>query len=104
MRMSVFFDNPFVIGEPTIRFYAGMPLITKNGYKLGSLCVIDKKPRQLNEKQMADLRILGKQVINLLDLRLINLELQSKVQQKTDELNDVFNKITDAVVILDKNW
>jgi PAS domain S-box-containing protein len=99
-----FFDNPFVIGEPTIRFYAGMPLITKNGYKLGSLCVIDKKPRQLNERQMADLRILGKQVINLLDLRLMNLELRNKVQQKTAELNDVFNKITDAVVILDKNW
>lgn len=99
-----FFDNPFVIGEPTIRFYAGMPLITKNGYKLGSLCVIDKKPRQLNEKQMADLRIIGKQVINLLDLRLMNMELQSKVRQKTEELNDVFNKITDAVVILNKNW
>ncbi len=57
-----FFDNALVTGEPNIRFYAGAPLITAEGHALGSLCVIDRVPRQLTEAQESALRVLSRQV------------------------------------------
>jgi len=92
-----FFDNPLVTGDPYIRFYAGMPLITKEGYKLGTLAVIDRVPRNLNEQQLKSLRILGKQVVSLLNQR-------SQVQEKMAEIRDIFERISDAFVAVDKNW
>ncbi len=99
-----FFDNPYVTNDPKIRFYAGMPLVVNTGHKLGTLCVLDQKPKTLNEKQLQELRILAKQVVNLLNLRLSNLQLESLVQNKTFELTRVFDRIGDAFISLDKNW
>jgi len=65
-----FFDNPLVTDDPNIRFYAGMPLITLDGFKLGTLCVIDRVPRQLNDFQKNALRVLSHQIVNHLDRRL----------------------------------
>jgi signal transduction histidine kinase len=64
-----FFDNPLVTDAPNIRFYAGMPLITVGGHKIGTLCVIDRIPRQLDEEQIFALNILSKNVMKLFDLR-----------------------------------
>jgi diguanylate cyclase (GGDEF)-like protein/PAS domain S-box-containing protein len=64
-----FADNPLVLGEDQVRFYAGAPLITKEGHALGALCVLDHKPRQLSESQQDALRTLGSQVVSQLELR-----------------------------------
>lgn len=57
-----FHDNPLVAGDPNIRFYAGMPVHAPDGQRIGALCVIDRKPRQLTESQMEDLKDLAAMV------------------------------------------
>ncbi len=64
-----FDHNPLVVGDPHIRFYAGSPLITPEGYRLGSLCVIDRRPRSLTTEQLALLDRLARQVSALLQWR-----------------------------------
>jgi len=64
-----FFDNPFVTGAPFVSAYFGVPLIDSNGFALGSLCVIDKQPRTLNDYQQKSLKKLANQVSKLLELR-----------------------------------
>jgi PAS domain S-box-containing protein len=69
-----FVNSPIVAGEPNIRFYAGTPLITRDGHRVGTLCVIDLEPHELNSNQQLMLKMLGKQAIDLMDFR-ISLEL-----------------------------
>ncbi len=64
-----FRDNPLVQGEPHIRFYAGFPLISANGLSLGSLCAVDRRPRQLNPEQVEALERLARQTVKLMELR-----------------------------------
>ncbi|MGL4550021.1 MAG: sensor domain-containing diguanylate cyclase [Gemmataceae bacterium] len=65
-----FADNPSVTGGPRIRFYAGTPLSTPDGHNVGTLCVIDRAPRQLAPAQVEALRCLARQVNALLRLRI----------------------------------
>jgi PAS domain S-box-containing protein len=64
-----FADNPLVTGEPGIRFYAGAPLVLPGGERLGTLCVIDRAPRQLNDEQKRQLAELAQAVVQALLLR-----------------------------------
>jgi len=64
-----FRENPLVTGAPHIRFYAGAPLITLDGFVLGSLCVIDYVPRRLSDEQISALEALARQVVSQIELR-----------------------------------
>jgi len=71
-----FHENPLVTGEMGIRFYAGMRVQSPDGQPLGSLCVIDRKPRTLTTEQQAALNVLARQVNARIELRMQRLALQ----------------------------
>ena len=64
-----FADNPLVTGDPRLRFYAGVPLTLSNGANVGTFCVLDYRPRRLDEDQLAELRRLGALVVDQLEQR-----------------------------------
>lgn len=64
-----FEGNPLVVGEPNIRFYAGAPIVTETGHGLGTLCVLDRVPRELTDSQLGSLRALSRQLMTQLELR-----------------------------------
>ncbi len=72
-----FMHNPLVVGEPGIRFYAGAPLLTPSGAALGTVCVIDRVPRQLTPSMAQGLQALARQVGELLALRRANADLET---------------------------
>ena len=74
-----FSENPLVLGEPHIRFYAGAPLISSAGYRLGTLCAIDTKPRKVNALQVAALQTLAAIAVR-------SLNIQSELINATSEL------------------
>jgi signal transduction histidine kinase len=81
-----FQDNPLVKGDVNVVFYAGVPLRDRDGYALGTLCVIDHQPRTLSEKQKEGLKFLANQVIKLFELHSINRGLK-KTQKQLKEKN-----------------
>jgi signal transduction histidine kinase len=81
-----FHDNPLVTHEPGIRFYAGAPLIATNGMPMGTLCVIDRRPRRLTTEQHQALQMLSRQVVDLLELR-IALRRKEEHAKELERLN-----------------
>jgi diguanylate cyclase (GGDEF)-like protein len=78
-----FADNPLVTGDPSIRFYAGAPLVTPSGAALGTVCVLDNVPRKLTVAQSEALQALSRQVVQLLALRRANAELELLTKAQT---------------------
>jgi signal transduction histidine kinase len=77
-----FTDNPDVKGGLSIRFYAGAPIVSVGGFRLGSVCVIDSKPRMLSKEEAKLLHVISKQVSKLLELRLKNKLLRKKAEEQ----------------------
>ena len=91
-----FKDNPLVLGEPHVIFYAGVPLNSSRGFPMGTLCVIDNKPKKLEKDQIDALKILSKQVVNLLELRKSKAHLEAAMESVKTRNKDLaqFNYIT----------
>lgn len=76
-----FINNPLVTCAPGIRFYAGVPLITPSGYSIGTLCVIDRQPKELSESQKTALEALARQVVMQLELRRVSSQLADTLEK-----------------------
>jgi diguanylate cyclase (GGDEF)-like protein len=111
VKDSRFANNPLVLGDPHVRFYAGLPLTNPEGFNLGTLCVIDRSPRDLSPEQIEALRILSRQVMAQMELRkqlralritigekeAIEIELRASREALlklsiTDELTGLYNR------------
>lgn len=88
-----FRDNPLVSSEPNIRFYAGSPLISPEGYAIGTLCAISDKPKQLSEPQKNALQVLANEVISQLELRRKIQQVSAANERKTDFLTKVSHEL-----------
>lgn len=79
--------NPLVAGDFGLRFYAGVPLRTSEGYNLGTLCVIDKEPRPVDQAQIDDLKDLASLVVDQLELRLAARRAVEQAELMTREID-----------------
>ncbi len=86
-----FANNALVVDDPKVIFYAGVPLVTPEGHPLGTICVIDHQPRQLDAGQLEALQRLSRQVIQLLELRATLLE----AEQRSAERQEAYNTLRD---------
>ena len=91
-----FSDNPLVTGKVNIQFYAGVPIVSPSGHNLGTICVLDNKPRKLAVEQEKLLKILSAQITKLLDLRKKNIIIRERADEiitwKTDTIKNLIQK------------
>ena len=102
-----FVDNPLVTGKPHIRFYAGAPLVAENGYRLGTLCLLDDEPRSFSTKDQEMLSDLAGVVMDELNLRhyASDLDASRQAHQETSEQRRrILESITDAFFAIDEDW
>jgi adenylate cyclase len=94
--------SPMVVGDPRCRFYCGMPLITDEGYALGTLCVMDFEPRQVTFEQIESMRRLSRQVLAQLELRRKLIEHDHSIKELEKARAELAAEKTRAEELLDK--
>ncbi len=97
-----FFDNPLTVGEPWVRFYAGVPLTDREGYVLGTLCAIDRVPRQPTPKQLELLKLLAKQVVDQLESHRLRLRVDGErvaALRTLRRFEALFDSMAEGVVV-----
>ena len=95
-----FFDNPMVVEEPHVRFYAGYPIAAPDGSKIGTLCLIDQAPRQFSD----DERILLRDMAGMVAHEVAANELQRTLREQRDNelwLRGLLDNAPDGVMLLD---
>ncbi|MDQ9169146.1 EAL domain-containing protein [Oxalobacteraceae bacterium R-40] len=91
-----FVSNPMVVADPHIRFYAGAPLVTPEGYAIGTLSVIDRVPRKLNDAQLNALRALSRNVVRLFELRR-NMTMLGRMIEARDKAERALKQARDQL-------
>ncbi|HEK22115.1 MULTISPECIES: GAF domain-containing protein [unclassified Mucilaginibacter] len=114
LQDEVYKNNALVTDDPHVRFYAGATLISKEGYAIGSLCVIDKRPRELSEHQKKSLLIMAKQVVHIMELNwsLKTLEEKHHIEQEQSlaiieselKLKAIFDSSTDMHFLVNSSY
>lgn len=95
-----FRNNPLVTGPPHVRFYAGHPLVTPDGYALGTLCVLDYQPRRMSTQQLNMLKVLSHQVVAQMELsrhahqlQQVNNSIEQRVTERTHSLRASLHRL-----------
>ena len=94
--------NPLVTENPNVRFYAGAPLISQEGYALGTLCVIDRVPREISPEQKESLKALSRLVVTQMELRRSVVDLSRSIRERRmteEELDQLFTVSLDMLCI-----
>jgi two-component sensor histidine kinase len=95
-----FKDNPLVVGDPNVVFYAGVPLVSAEGFPFGTLCIIDFKERDFTDQQLEHLVILAQQVSKLFQLRKKNSDLSAAIEEKAILLKEIHHRVKNNLQII----
>jgi PAS domain-containing protein len=96
-----FKNNPFVINDPAIRFYAGAPLTTSNGNVLGTLCVMDSKPREFSRNKFEALKLLAKKAMDYLEMRKLLINQNDRIAMGAARLKKLSDQAPGAIYQLE---
>jgi len=90
-RDERFQSNPYVAGEPHLRFYAGIPLMTHSGLALGTICALDFHPRRIGYRELEIMSSVARLVVRFLDVRKAALEDPFTGRPLPERLRDTYN-------------
>lgn len=94
-----FFDNPYVVGDPYIRFYAGMPITLSSGFTVGTLCIMDRQPRHLDERQICILEDLARCATGELENQSA-LSYLKTIRDQEQQLRAVLDGVSEAIMLV----